>query len=192
MRKSGVTQSDLAALIGRDKAVITNLMQGRRALKAEEAVTIARHLGIDVARLLGEKPDARKGVAEAETLIPFRQPPTRGRKSGEIVEQHGRHYLRDAAMTGADAYALEVKDESLNLLGFLPGDIVISELNKPCKPGQIVVVQHYKGAGAQTILRKYEPPFLMPHSTRPDFKPLHEQHDTVRLVSPVLKLIRLL
>lgn len=39
-----VNQTQLARLLGRDKAVITNLLQGRRQLKAEEAVVIARHL----------------------------------------------------------------------------------------------------------------------------------------------------
>jgi transcriptional regulator with XRE-family HTH domain len=192
LKKHGVTQTSLAHLLGRDKAVITNLMQGRRALKAEEAVLIARHLGIDVAQLLGEKP-ARKGAAEPDALIPFRQPPSRARRSPDIVERNGRHYLRDAgAIRNDKAYALEVKDESLNLIGFLPGDIAVSELDLPCKAGQVAVVQHYRGASAETILRKYEPPFLMPHSTRADFRPLHEEHDTLRIVSPVVKLIRLL
>ncbi len=192
LKKHGISQTELAGLLGRDKAVITNLLQGRRTLKAEEAVTIARHLGIDVAQLLGEKP-SRGGIAEPEALIPFRQPPTKAKRNAQIVEKGGKHYLRDSGMQAAGkAYALEVKDDSLALLGFMPGDIVISELDTACKAGQVVVVQHYKGASAETILRKYEPPFLMPYSASAGFRPLHEKQDNVRLVSPVLKLVRLL
>lgn len=191
LKKHGMSQTDLARLLGRDKAVVTNLFSGKRSLKAEEAMLIARHLGVDVAQILGEKPAAQKrGMEEPAVLIPFRQAPLKTKKSKQIVEKSGKFFLKDSDVTGANVYAVEVRDDSLNLLGFMPGDIVISDLDAPCKPGQVVVVQYYKGAGAETLLRKFEPPLLMAHSTSQAHKPLNVDKDNVRLVSPVIKLIR--
>ena len=83
-----------------------------------------------------------------------------------------------------------MRDDSLNLGGILPGDVLISELDRPYKNGQVVIAQHYQKNSAVTIVRKLEPPFLIPHSTSPAFKPLQLERDDVRIVSPVLKLIR--
>lgn len=186
LKQHGVSQAELARLLSRDKSVVTNLLQGKRQLKLEEARVIAEHLGIRVNDILGEKPEG----FEAPALIPFQHAPERTRKSKHIVEKDGKFYLEDQG--DPKAYALEIKDDSLNLAGYLPGDIVVSVLDKKCKKGDVVVVQHYLESGAETILRIYQPPYLQPHSTNPHYRSLHEQEDDVRLVSPVVKLVRLL
>lgn len=184
----GINQTELARVLRRDKSVVTNLFQGRRRLKADEAMLIARHIGVPVAQILGVEV---AGFDEPAQFIPFQYEPSRARKSAGVVKKEGKFYLAvEGAGYSPKAYALEVQDESMNLSGILPGDIIISELDKPCKAGQMVVAQHYQGRGAATIIRKYEPPFLMPHSTSANFKPLHLSKDETRIVSPVLKLIR--
>jgi hypothetical protein len=184
----GINQTDLARLLHRDKAVITNLFQGKRQLKAEEAMIIASHIGVPVAQVLGELPH---GLAEPKLLIPFQHEPETSKRHAGVVKKEGKFFLEtDGPGYSPKAYALEVSDDSMNLLGILKGDIVISELDRPCKSGQIVIAQHYQGRGAKTVIRKYEQPLLLPHSTSPSFKPLRLDDANARLVSPVLKLIR--
>jgi transcriptional regulator with XRE-family HTH domain len=187
----GVSQTDLARILGRDKSVITNLFQGKRQLKADEAMLIARQIGVPVTQILGI-PEHRDGFMEPPLLIPFQHEPTHWKRHGNVVRKEGKFYL-EASESGdysPKAYAMEVSDDSLNLSGVLAGDFVISELDRRCKPGQLVIAQHYQGRGAKTLIRKYDPPLLLPHSTNAAFKPLNADKDEVRLVSPVLKLIR--
>lgn len=190
LKEKGVQQTELAVLLGRDKAVITNLLQGKRHLKAEEAVIIAKYLGVPVTRLLGEK--AVPGKAAEPVLIPFQHAPVMLKKSRQVIEKGGKYYIEDSSAASAKTYALEVRDDALNLSGILPGDVVICQADGKARKGQIVVAQHYQGRGAETILRKYEPPYLMPHSANPAHKPLSEKEHDVRVVAPVIKLIRLL
>lgn len=193
LTKHGLTQTDLARLLRRDKAVITNLFQGKRQLKADEATIIASHLGVTVAQVLGiDEQRAAGGMAEPRVLIPFQHEPQRAQRHSNVIEKDGRFFLEmgEGGSYSPKAYALEVGDEGMNLAGILPGDIVISELDRPCKPGQVVVAQHYQGRGAKTVLRKYEPPFLLPHSTDPAFRPVSLDSGDARAVSPALKLIR--
>lgn len=189
LTKHGITQTDLAGILGRDKSVVTNLFQGKRQLKAEEATKIADYIGVSVTQILGVRDS---GLAEPALLIPFQQEPVHAKKSSGVVKKEGKFYLEveGGGSYSPKAYALEVRDDSMQLAGILTGDVVISELDKPCKPGQIVIAQHYQGRGAKTLIRTYDPPFLTPHAIGGGFKPLNVDGDDVRLVSPVLKLIR--
>lgn len=189
--KHGITQTELARLLGRDKSVVTNLMQGRRQLKADEAALIAQRLNVPVAELIGIQEQAVRGVEE-QFLIPFQQEPKHLRKGRQVVQKGGRYFLEESGAFTDKAFALEVRDDGLNLAGILPGDIIISELDRTCKSGQFVVAQRYQGRGADTIIRRLESPFLMSHSTNPSHKPLHLEEDDVRVVSPVMKLVRLM
>lgn len=183
-----VTQTELARLFGRDKSVVTNLLQGKRQLKADEATLIARRLNVSVAEVLGVN---EKGGVRDSSLVRFQHAPQHSRGSDQIVEKNGEFYL--AEHSGSEkTYALEIKDDALNLAGVLQGDIVISELDAPCKEGQLVVVQHYDKSGARTLVRRLSPPLLEAHSSNKAHKPLHLDKDDVRIVSPVVKLIRLL
>lgn len=193
LAKHNVTQTDLAHILGRDKSVVTNLFQGRRQLKAEEAMLIARHIGVPVTQILGIKESPGQAFRETALLIPFQHEPERCKKLSGVVKKDGKFYLEaeEGAGYSPKAYALEVRDEGMNLSGILAGDIVISELDRPCKPGQVVVAQHYQGRGARTIVRAYDPPFLLPHSSAASFKPLSLESGEARPVSPVLRLLRL-
>lgn len=189
LSQHGISQTDLARILRRDKAVITNLFQGKRQLKAEEAMVIASHIGVPVAQILGVQEP--RVFAEPATLIPFQHEPEQNKRHSNVVKKDGKFFLEmDGGGYSPKIYALEVHDDSMNLAGIMKGDIVISELDRPCKAGQIVIAQHYQGRGAKTILRKYEPPLLLPHSTSSSFKPLRLDDTNARLVSPVLKLIR--
>lgn len=190
LAEQGISQTDLARILRRDKSVITNLFQGKRQLKAEEAMLIARHIGVPVTEILGMS-EAQGSMMEPTMLIPFQHEPKNWKQHGNVLKKDGKFYLETESRDLSEKiYALEVQDNSLNLLGVMEGDFVISELDKPCKPGQIVIAQHYQGRGAKTILRKYAPPLLLAHSTSGEFKPLSTEDSDIRLVSPVLRLMR--
>lgn len=193
LNKHGLTQTDLAHLLNRDKAVITNLFQGKRQLKADEAAVIASHLGIAVADVMGIKEETKpKGFDESPVLIPFQQDPERVKKHPNVVRKGGKFYLEvtEIIAHSKETYAVEVRDDGMNMSGIFAGDIVISDMARMCRVGQVVVAQHYQGRGAKTVIRRYEPPFLLPHSTSGVHRPLSLDSGEGRAVSPVLKLIR--
>lgn len=199
LKSQNVSQTQLAMVLGRDKSAITNLLQGKRQLKAEEVIKIARHFNVSEAKVLGIEEVAPNsfvsspaGMAEGEA-IPFMAAPTERSGSAQAIQKKGETYfLNGLGAVTPSMYALEVKDESLNLSGFMIGDIAISDMNRPAKSGDVVVVQHYVNDAAITVLRRYDPPYLLPHSTLPDMERLHEARGSVRVVSPVIRLVRLM
>lgn len=188
LKSHGVTQTQLAGILGRDKSAITNLLQGKRQLKAPEVLKIAQFLNISESEVLGVEP--HNGLGESHR-IPFSAAPSaKAQSSGQVVKEGEGYYLSGADEVNERMFAFEVKDDSLNLAGILAGDVVISELGKPVEAGDIVIVQHYEGGGARTLLRRYQPPFLMPHSTISTYDKLHEGREAVKIVAPVLRVMR--
>ena len=190
LKSHGVTQTQLAQVLGRDKSAVTNMLRGKRQLKAQEVVKIAEYLNISEAEVLGVQPES--GIAES-TRIPFQGTPSAMVQKSQRIKKDGEEYFfEDDLPEGDKLFALEVKDESLNLSGFVSGDIVISAINQKVENGDFVVIQQYDGGGAKTMLRKYQQPFLVPHSTISTYEKLHEDRETVRIVSPIIKVIRIL
>lgn len=67
---------------------------------------------------------------------------------------------------GADVWVM--KSRALENAGFLPGDIMIVDLNAEPRDGDAVCVQLYDRAGrAETAFRIYESPFLVAASSDP-------------------------
>jgi phage repressor protein C with HTH and peptisase S24 domain len=126
-----------------------------------------------------------------ETCIAFQSEPTLNRHSESVIKKEGRYFLRLDEGVSAGSFVIEVRDDSMNLAGYIPGDFVLSDLRMECQPGDIVIAQRYEGMGAETIIRRYEPPFLLAHSLNPSHRQLEIGKDDVRLVSPVLKCIRI-
>ncbi|MCI5050268.1 MAG: helix-turn-helix domain-containing protein [Rickettsiales bacterium] len=197
----GKTQTELAQILERDKSAITNLLQGKRQLKADEVVKISQFLNVSVDEVLGlGKPvkhrsdDMYRGGGEDEFVwIPFQNKPSQDLLGHDQVTQEGDYYyLFDGSAATEKTYAIEVTSNALILSGFLIGDIAISELDRPIEPGDIVVVQHFNNNVSETLLRIYQPPFLVPHSSNPEFKRLHEERANVRMISPVTRVVRLL
>lgn len=199
----GKTQTELAGVLNRDKSAITNLLQGKRQLKADEVVKIAAFLQVSEAEVLGIQPSAvsttpRRPHPSPQAFgenakIPFYGAPSAAiQTSKQIVQEKDSYYFEANHEVNNKTYALEVQDNSMNLQGFMPGDVVISEMELPCKAGDVVIVQKYDNDAAETLLRYYKPPFLEAYSTDGSFERLHEERGNVRLISPVIRLIRLL
>jgi SOS-response transcriptional repressor LexA len=188
------TQSQLADALGRDKSAITNLLQGKRQLKASEIPVIAAFLGVNETHILGlPEPQHRPDEGFNESArIPFQGAPSaKMLGSGHLVEENGTYYFEEATAVPEHCFMLEVKDDSLNLAGVLRGDLLLCAPKRAAQDGDIVIVQHYNDDGsAQTLIRGYQPPFLEVASTTPTHAKLHEDRANVAIMATVIRLTR--
>lgn len=74
-----------------------------------------------------------------------------------------------------------IRTNLLDLDGIIPGDKVAIDLSRAAEPGDIVVAQAQRGHEVETIIRKYEPPFLTCHTTARAY-PRPEMVDGDRIV----------
>lgn len=58
-------------------------------------------------------------------------------------------------------YAQRLNSRALEGVGYLPGDVMVVDLNQSAKLGDVVVAQIYKQRGAETVFRLYAKPFLI-------------------------------
>ncbi|MCB2082367.1 MAG: helix-turn-helix domain-containing protein [Rickettsiales bacterium] len=182
----GLTLQQLAERVGCSYQQITRLEHGQRRLSQEWMERIAAAIGCRPAELIEETSLQESGV------IPFSQPPHEILANHRIIKSNEGFFLREEQHFGPNAFALEVPDNSMNLSGILKGDIVISSLDSAVKRQDIVILQYYRDAdSASTLLRRYDTPLLLPHSTEPGHKSFQENSEAIRIIAPVLKLIRL-
>ena len=85
---------------------------------------------------------------------------------------------------GVDAWILRTR--ALELAGYLPGDVVIVDLKATARPHDIVCAQLYdfKTMKADTIWRRYEPPYLVAVSS--DAALLKPERDDVASIKGVV------
>ena len=69
--------------------------------------------------------------------------------------------------TNADLW--QVRSRALELEGYMLGDIVVVDLDRTAEGGEVVCAQMYdwNRGSAQTVLRVYEPPYLITASQSP-------------------------
>lgn len=133
-----------------------------------------------------EYPARRPGMAEPEAT-PY-EPPL-NRSAADHTEQAIAE-LR-AGRNGRDPFVMH--GYTLELAGILPGDIMIVDLNKQAKAGDIVCAQIYDWAQnrAETVMRVFDPPFLVVRSMRDAHqKPLMVDHDRVVIKGVVISTLR--
>lgn len=87
-----------------------------------------------------------------------------------------------------------VATDALDLEGYLPGDRVVVDMSVKPEPGDVVCAQVYnfQRGTAETVLRVYQPPFLVARSTsrRADTKPLFIDNERVVVRGTVIRMIR--
>ena len=93
--------------------------------------------------------------------------------------------------TGIGEGQISIATVAVDLAGRIFGDLApVKILVVGAGDIGLKTVIAFQGRGAKTVIRQYEPPLLLAHSTSAGFKPLSTEQDEVRVVSPVLKLIR--
>lgn len=112
------------------------------------------------------------------------------------IETGGEISRAVAAMVGNAGHLLpwELKTRALEQEGYLPGDILILDLNAVATSGDIVCAQIYdwtNPSATQTVWRIYEAPFLIAATSAPDMrKPLLVDQDKVMIKGVVVAMIR--
>jgi hypothetical protein len=92
----------------------------------------------------------------------------------------------------ADRYRRSVRSRVLDLKGILPGDVVLFDMAATPAAGDVVEAQIYAGMNAETVLRIYDPPYLIARSTDPVIapKPLPVDGERVRIAAVAVHLER--
>ena len=127
----------------------------------------------------------RPGLAEPDAL-PFELART------DVAEWIGNAIAAiKAGRNGVDAWIM--KSWSLDLAGVLPGDVVVMDMNRRARAGDVVCAQvyDYASGSAETVIRRYDPPYLTSHSGKlgPQ-KPLQVDDDTVAVRGVMVGLMR--
>lgn len=169
-KRVGVTADQIAARIGRDRSIVSRILNGHQRMSLDWAQAFADVLQVPLATILekagvADPASARKiapGFSESDAAawIPKgaedRQVPTMAVALGQ--------------RPGVDIW--QVKSGSLSLMGYMPGDYMLIDTHaaERAKVGDVVIAQVYDNAKgtASTILRRFEPPVLVAASMDPD------------------------
>lgn len=172
-RRAGVTNSEIAAQLGRDHTVISKIVSGSQRMTMDWAKIFSDMLGVPLAEVL-----EKTGLADAPTAQQFQPgfsesdaapyvaggPPAR--QTTTIAEAFG-------ARPGVDIW--RVNTASMALAGYLPGDYMLVDTHKAerVKAGDVVVAQVYSPRGAKTVLRRWMPPVLVAAAAPTEDEPVY-------------------
>lgn len=85
-----------------------------------------------------------------------------------------------------------LKSRALEVIGYLPDDVLLVDLNATPRDGDIVCAQHYDRLGrAETMFRLYQKPYLTAPALSPiTFRPLVVDDDRVQIQGVVIASLR--
>lgn len=172
---------------------------------------LARRTGVDASTFSKFKNDPdNRAMMEASTISLIEEASglrayetTTSAKSRGLAETESAHYeaepleVVDGAVkamkgerNGIDPWVL--RSRCLEAAGYLPGDVMMVDLNMRAEPGDVVCAQVYDRAGrAETVFRIFEDPFLVSATLdRTLFKPLLVDNDRVVLRGVVIASFR--
>ncbi len=165
--------------------------------------TLTRFLNDDDAPMMGLRTISKIAHAVGEQSI-FGVPATPGRPAAGLSETAKPYVVEPGSeiaaaikaligdRSAADAWVLG-RRTGLELAGYMPGDIVIVDLNETPEPGDLVCAQDYHWAegSAETVFRFYDPPYLTTPSREEGLrKPLLVDNDRVAIKGVVIGSIR--
>lgn len=166
-KRSGKTSFDLGAAIGRDRSVISRIVNGTQTPTLEQAKALAQELDVPLAEFLqragmADKPTSLQIAPKFEEgdAVPYTPQPSQEQRERQIAAVMG-------ARPGIDVW--RVKSRAMALAGLLEGDFLLVDTHaaERVRAGDIVMAQIYNPRGATTVLRRFEPPVLVAASTDP-------------------------
>ena len=175
-KKAGVTAEDIAQRMGRSRTNVSHILNGKQRMSIEWAQAFAASLGVDVATVLEKAgamaaPVARQlapGFAESDAAawVP-------GPGLAENAPVRGVAEVLGASRPGIDIW--RVKSRAMALAGLIEGDFMLVDTNQAerVRAGDVVIAQLYTRTGANTVLRRFEPPVLVASSADPDDARVH-------------------
>lgn len=182
----GWSQRELGRRINSSGSQIRKLETGERQLTQHWMDRIARVLGCEPGDLLpGADENGRPGVGEAD-LVAY----DAGGETAHVFEV--KHALYPGSAERNDVHVMEVRSDAMELAGFFPGDGIVIDLalGDRARDGDIVSAQVYAkdGMTAESVLRRFVPPFLVAESRNPHHRrPLLVDNDRVKILAVVAR-----
>lgn len=184
-RQMGVSPSRLALNSGMAASTLTRYLNdtsGTVGITQASLEQVAAYTGFRPHQFPGRN---RPGFAEPDA-VPFDKddgtPPEWIRQAVDAARK-GRN--------GVDAWVM--KGAALDAIGILPNDVIIIDQNLKPKSGDIVVAQvlDYGTGSAETVMRVYQPPFIIAHSVRlGPMRPEHVDEDRVSIHGTSIGVLR--
>lgn len=180
--RTGWSWSKIATAAGVARSTVTNAANDPdypNVMGTTTITKISRATGIPPPVLPTGLDDRAAGLAEPEA-VPYR---IAGTSHDALIE----------AYTAASASLVpwELRTRALELAGYLPGDIVILDMNARPADGDVVCAQVYDFAASQakTIWRRYQAPYLLAASTETEL-PVRADDKTAAIKGVVVLSIR--
>lgn len=179
--------SELALNAGLAASTLTRYMNdrsGKLSVTERTLDAVARYTGVPKNVFPGQR--SLPGFGESE-VVPFdagsAEPPPQWVHTAVAAHKGNRN--------GVDAWVM--KGWALDLLGILPGDVIMIDQNRRPKAGDIVCAQlrDLATGRAETVMRRYEPPFLLTYSAKTGpSRPEQVDDDRVVIVGVEVGVIR--
>jgi hypothetical protein len=152
--RTGLSPNALANRIGKSPTTLTRFLNDPKA---------HHELRLDTVRRIVEATGVQPPLATAGEAGP---PSHRAEVDGLALKvETGDLRVDDAVryLCAADANLSpwRLNTRAVELMGYLPGDIVIVDLAASPQDGDVVVAQIYNARGADTVFRLYAKPYLM-------------------------------
>lgn len=183
---TGLAPSTFGKRAGMSGSTVTRFLASDddSMLSTDKIAMLAKYAGVKPLEFPGRR---GAGFAEVEAE-PYREPDVLNALDGSA------RAIKElcAGRNGRDPWT--VRTALLDMVGVLPGDVVIVDLSKRAKAGDLVCAQVYdwRADRADTIMRMYDPPFLVSQShTLPSTKPLMVDDDTVIIKGVIDAVIRI-
>jgi SOS-response transcriptional repressor LexA len=166
-KRVGVTADQIAARLGRDRSVVSKILSGKQRMTLEWANAFAEVLQVPLATVLEKAGMTDAPTAQAFTpgfsdsdAAPFVHSLAEGGQTRSIAQLMGER-------VGVDVW--RVKSRAMALAGLLEGDFMLIDTHaaERVRPGDVVIAQIYGRNGANTVLRRFEPPVLVASSADP-------------------------
>lgn len=132
----------------------------------------------------------RFGVAPPELVT---SPRGAGFREPEMLELEGVAPRFAGEDLTPNQYVRRVNTRALELVGVLPGDLLLLDMSLAPRGGDVVHAQIYGASGAaQSVLRLSQPPFVVTRSLADDVpaKPLLVDDAAVKVMAVMLTLVR--
>ncbi|GAB1361793.1 hypothetical protein MASR1M32_10290 [Rhodobacter sp.] len=168
-KRAGLTSFDLGEAIGRDRSVISRLINGSQTMTLEQARIFAEKLGVPLPQMIEKAGLAEPSIAQQlapgfgeSDVAPFVPGP--GLAEAAAVRSAAQVF---GERPGVDVW--RIKSAAMSLGGYLPGDFMLVDTHQAerSRAGDMVVAQIYSRDSAITVLRRFEPPVLVAASADP-------------------------
>lgn len=101
--------------------------------------------------------------SDAPTLRLVREAEAEPYEIGEVSHNHYDAILCNALLKSSNVSLWTLRSRALESIGYVPGDILLVDLNEPPRRGDVVCAQihDWQRMKAETVFRLFEPPYLV-------------------------------